>query len=147
MKNSLLILVVTMSCLFKLYSQSSPVTGPTVTTAVPPAVQTYRPVPKLSSGPVIKTGGQSADAVKALNDAGMRIGNLVNRHPERMQRFKDCVNNANKQAEIKKHLDAVRAEVRDYVIKNDPQDLDLYDALSKQRAIQEYYSGQVPGVF
>ena len=149
MKRYLIILALASIFQFSQNGASQTNVTPNTNLAKPPNLSAYKPLPSVPmlGSKLVEPEQLSPEAIKALEQSSLKLKQLIVNHPERMKRLEECINQANKREDIQRKLNEVRALVRDYVIKNDPQDMDVYQALTGVKMAQEYYNGKTAGIY
>jgi hypothetical protein len=72
----------------------------------------------------------------AMAAASAKLNQLLQNHPERLIRLKASIVKANRDPVVQGELSDIRKRVRAGIIQDDPQDMDLYEALTAVRQIQ-----------
>ena len=88
-------------------------------------------------------GKEAIDQVEAsavLND-------MLKKHPERLIRLKAAILKANQDPTVQGELSDARKRIRTYVIQNDPADIDLLEALTRARTIQEHNNRESQAIY
>jgi formaldehyde-activating enzyme involved in methanogenesis len=81
-----------------------------------------------------------AEATAVLND-------MLKKHPERLIRLKAAILKANQDPTIQGELSDARKRIRNYIIQNDPADIDLLEALTRARTIQQHNNREAQAIY